>query len=225
MYIRCNSEDGITDIDHFDLPNFCIARIKNYIINNEPELIPDYGHDELIPGYGDEDSNADEFYYDSFALQRLFDDLDDLKDYVEKAISYCPDSECNRLEYVLEKINSKLEPEVYTWDSMTSNYEVCHIDPFGESAFNPIEVDTPESAITKWFILSAKHPSCVAICAKTRREAKELYTWVINNKELFEDLWNRYHVPYTFEYLYNYCVEHQYDSIQRGDQVAPFAAG
>ena len=125
----------------------------------------------------------------------------------------------------MEKINSNLEPEVYTWDSMTSNYEVCHIDPFEGSAFNPIEVDTPEAAITKWFILSTKYPSCVSICAKTRREAKELRTWVINNKEVVEGLWNRYHVPYTFEYLYNYCVEHQYDSIQRGDQVAPFAAG
>lgn len=217
MYIRCNSEDGIIDIDYFGLPNFLIARIKKFICNSNPELI-----------HADEDEYeeaCENFYYDSYALQDIFNDLTEIRDYLEGNRNYFPDEDADRLEYVLERINETLEPSVYTWDSMTSNYEICSVDPFEGNQFAPVKVDDPESAITKWFQLCSKYPSCVAICAKNRNYAVELRSWVRNNKEILLALWNKYNVPYSFEYLYNYCVQHNKDSIQRGDQVEPFAAG
>ena len=219
MYIRCNSEDGITDIEYFDLPNFLIARIKKFICNTNPELIHVEDEDEY-------EEACENFYYDSYALQRIFNDLVDIKEYLEESIDSFPEADSSKLQYVLERINQKLEPDLYRWDySMTSNYEICHVDPFGGTAFPAIQIDDIESAITKWFQLETKYPSCVAICAKNRKYAKELRTWVRNNKETLLALWNKYNVPYSFEYLYGYCIEHNNDNARAGDQVEPFAAG
>lgn len=217
MYIRCNRNDNVTDVEYFDLSNVNIVRLKKYIMNNDPGLVVWQAYYESI----------EDFLTDYYSLQSIFADADDIVDYVKEQQSICTDrQECQYLE-VIEDALTPYDLSELAFE-MSSPYSVGSVEPFGEPKFSDIPVDNAADAIKLWFKMGKKYPSCVSIFAKDNSLAQELLEWVVDNYDKFSNMYNTYNTPYKFDYLYNFCINHKDDTnlLQwDGDQVPPFCAG
>lgn len=219
-YIKASRDNGISDIEYFDLPNAYIHRIKNHIFNYNPEMIIE---DDWYEDNGD-------FLEDNYSLQKIFVNQDTIVDYLTKAIDNCSDSkERNKLQGIVKYIQPEDDFDLADIYSQSAPYQLDSLDPrTRESLFSPKEFKNPKSAIIEWFKLGTKYPTCVCIFAKDNAYAKDLLQWVIDNEDEFRSLYNTYNVPYKLEYLINYCKRHINDATiikKPGDQVDPFSLG
>ena len=87
--------------------------------------------------------------------------------------------------------------------------------------------DDPKEAIEAWFALEDRFPYDAAITADSIDSAKELCTWVVDNEQEFQQMYNAVDCPYKYEWLYNGAVKYsQRPSLAgRGDVVEPFSFG
>ena len=223
-YIRASSEQD--DIEFFNLPVAYCNRLKKYIIDNNPELLP-------REVYSGEAYNDEDFLNSLNSLQLVFDSTSDLYYYVMDAVIYSPvdDPDAKNLKPILERYETNYKDiGIDDADYMQqSNYVVSGLDPLtGEEPFSPIDTDDAKSAITSWFKMSEKYPSCICICGKDYSAAKQLLRWVIDNEDQFIALYNRYKNPYKLDFLLDYCKQnvnsgHLLD--WSGDQIDPFSLG
>ena len=226
FYIRA-SEYSQDDIDFFELPQAFCQRIKNYIIKNEPEKIPEDEYMTPVDQY-DFDLLSEDFSSDLCALQKIFDTKEELISYLQSELADKTEAfKQARLGSVLDKLAPQEEEEIsYTQKTpyAVSGYDI-NTD---ETPFEDLEFKDPRSAIIAWFEQSVKHPMGVSIDAATLEDAQKLLKWVADNEDQFRTWYNEYDIPYKLEYLVNYCKRHQNDSnliAFSGDQVEPFSLG
>ena len=215
MYIRCNN--NLDDREYFNLPNAHVNRIKKYIAEHLPEIIPDDYYSDTL-----------EFQEDFCSLQTLFADRDELLDFLIDAADNCASpADCNRLNAIIDYINPQDDDYLSDY-TQKSPYVICSVVPFGEPQFNDFSVNDPSTAIFQWFKYCEKYPLCVSICAKNNDYAKKLLEWVLDNKDQVMECYNKFNVPYKLDYLLDESARKVNSSniiSWPGDQVYPFCAG
>ena len=223
FYIRA-SEYSKDDIDFFELSNAYCHRVRKYIFENDPKIIP-------ASEYGD--GFLEDFLEDPDGLQKIFKTKQELIQYLKDALS-------NRMEefkqskldsalYQLDPVDEKLGSDRVAPYVQSTPYAVCGYDiNTDETPFEDLEFKDPRSAIIAWFEQTDKHPMGVCIDASTIKDAQNLLKWVVDNEDQFRTWYNQYDIPYKLEHLINYCKKHQNDSnliAFSGDQVEPFSLG
>lgn len=100
---------------------------------------------------------------------------------------------------------------------------------YGKKPFKTVYTDDPKTAIDAWFKAEDMHPSDAAIMTNKPEYEMELCRWVIENEDIFRDMYLAHRCPYKYEWMIEIANKHMNKAggyyKYFPDQIAPFCYG
>lgn len=102
---------------------------------------------------------------------------------------------------------------------------------YSKKPFKTVYTDDPKTAIDAWFKAEEMYPSDAAIMTNKPEYEMELCRWVIENEDIFKNMYLAHRCSYKYDWLIEVARRHMdraggfYKYEDFPDQIAPFCYG